>query len=198
MVKKSLPYIFLLLLVLVLIFIGGVKYGQKVEETNKVIKFVLSITPTAKPAKPTPTIPLEFKSAEYCGMKFLLPSVATFKPGKDNTADKFSDNNGNLLMWLSCYNPKTDPDSLNNSEFLNMHKPTIESTLSGQFKHLTIQNKVYTAMNDMITIRLVHPRTGYQVIIQIKNNLYPLFEKTLEFVTPVPTKKPAATGIISP
>jgi len=42
---KKTSYIFIFLLVLILIFILGVRYGQKVEKNNKVVDYILSITP---------------------------------------------------------------------------------------------------------------------------------------------------------
>lgn len=42
---KKTSYIFLFLLFIILIFILGVRYGQKVEKNNKVVDYILSITP---------------------------------------------------------------------------------------------------------------------------------------------------------
>ncbi|MFA6532457.1 MAG: hypothetical protein WCT22_00490 [Patescibacteria group bacterium] len=42
---KKTSYIFIFLLILILIFILGVRYGQKVEKNNKVVDYILSITP---------------------------------------------------------------------------------------------------------------------------------------------------------
>lgn len=42
---KKTSYVFLFFLFVVLIFILGVRYGQKVEKNNKVVDYILSITP---------------------------------------------------------------------------------------------------------------------------------------------------------
>lgn len=42
---KIKSYIFLVVLVVVLFFILGVRYGQKIEKNNKVVDYILSITP---------------------------------------------------------------------------------------------------------------------------------------------------------
>lgn len=42
---KKASYVFIFFLVLILIFILGVRYGQKVEKNNKVVDYILSITP---------------------------------------------------------------------------------------------------------------------------------------------------------
>jgi len=61
------------LLFVVLSFILGVRYGQKVEKTNKVVDFVLSITPTPRPPTPTPITYQEYKSRKW-GLKFTYPA----------------------------------------------------------------------------------------------------------------------------
>lgn len=42
---KIKPYLFLFFLIVILVFILGVRYGQRVEKNNKVVDYVLSITP---------------------------------------------------------------------------------------------------------------------------------------------------------
>lgn len=72
--KLTKPYLFLLFLLIILVFIIGVRYGQKVEKTNKVmIDYLLSITPTKSPT-PTPTWTIaEYKSKKY-QIKLSYPS----------------------------------------------------------------------------------------------------------------------------
>lgn len=42
---KTKPYLFLFFLVVMLAFVIGVRYGQRVEKNNKVVDYLLSITP---------------------------------------------------------------------------------------------------------------------------------------------------------
>ncbi|MEK7634015.1 MAG: hypothetical protein AAB437_04190 [Patescibacteria group bacterium] len=42
---KTKSYVFLFILLLILFFILGVRYGQKVEKNNKIVDYILSITP---------------------------------------------------------------------------------------------------------------------------------------------------------
>lgn len=42
---KTKPYLFLFFLAIILVFILGVRYGQRVEKNNKVVDYILSITP---------------------------------------------------------------------------------------------------------------------------------------------------------
>lgn len=53
---KITSYIFLFSLFIVLIFILGVRYGQKVEKNNKVVDYILKISPYPT-YTPYPTIP---------------------------------------------------------------------------------------------------------------------------------------------
>lgn len=48
---KTKTYLFLFFLVIILVFILGVRYGQRVEKNNKMIDYLLKITPT----KPIPS-----------------------------------------------------------------------------------------------------------------------------------------------
>lgn len=80
---KITSYIFLFFLFVVLIFILGVRYGQKVEKNNKVVDYILSITPTPKPPTSTPVKYTEFKSKKW-GLKLTFPSNLEIK--EDATA----------------------------------------------------------------------------------------------------------------
>lgn len=70
---KIKSYVLLFVMLFILIFILGVRYGQKVEKNNKVVDYLLSITPT--PVAPTPTTIkyTEYKSKKW-GLKFTYPS----------------------------------------------------------------------------------------------------------------------------
>lgn len=59
---KMKSYVFLFVMIFILIFILGVRYGQKVEKNNKVVDYVLSITPYPT-YTPYPTLPPPTKNA---------------------------------------------------------------------------------------------------------------------------------------
>jgi hypothetical protein len=69
---KTRPYIFLFIMILILIFILGVRHGQNIEKNNKVIDYLLSITPTPRPPTPTPVKYQDYKSKKW-GIKFTYP-----------------------------------------------------------------------------------------------------------------------------
>jgi len=56
---KIKPYLFLFFLVVILVFILGVRYGQRVEKNNKVVDYILKITSyptyTPYPSSPSPS-----------------------------------------------------------------------------------------------------------------------------------------------
>ena len=80
---KLRSYIFISFLIVVLFFILGVRYGQNVEKNNKVINYLLSITPTKPPPTPTPIVYQEYKSKRW-GLKFTYPAGLEIK--EDATA----------------------------------------------------------------------------------------------------------------
>ena len=75
---KQKSIFFLFILILVLAFILGVRYGQKIEKTNKIVDYVLSITPTKIPPTPTPISYKEYKSKKW-GLKFIFPAGLEIK-----------------------------------------------------------------------------------------------------------------------
>ena len=75
---KLKSYLFISFLIVVLFFILGVRYGQRVEKNNKVIDYLLSITPSPSPP-PSPTISYkEYKSKRW-GLKFTFPAGLEIK-----------------------------------------------------------------------------------------------------------------------
>jgi len=79
------PYLVLTTLLIILVFILGVRYGQRVEKANKQIDFVLSITPTPKPPTPTPISYQDYKSKKW-GLKFTFPAHWQIKEATNSPA----------------------------------------------------------------------------------------------------------------
>lgn len=110
--KKLGPFIFLTVLVIVLVFIFGVRLGEKVEKDNKKVDFFLSLPPTSTPA-PT-TAPLEFKTLTHagCGLSFLYPSFYTIEKESSFSATIKS---GKKFLSFNCQKnvvsePTVNPD----------------------------------------------------------------------------------------
>lgn len=84
---KTKPYLFLFFLIVILVFILGVRYGQRVEKNNKTIDYLLKLpTPTA-PVTPTPPSYIEYKSKKW-GLKFTYPDNLKIKEST-NTPEIF-------------------------------------------------------------------------------------------------------------
>ncbi len=83
--KKS-SYIFLTILIGVLLFILGVRYGQNVEKTNKAINYLISLPPTKAPEPtPTPWKIEDYKSKKW-GLHFYFPSFLQIKEDPTSAA----------------------------------------------------------------------------------------------------------------
>ena len=70
------PLLFLFALLILLAFILGVRYGQRVEKNNKVVDYLLSITPI--PLSPSPSPSPEASSSptlEATSTPTILPTI---------------------------------------------------------------------------------------------------------------------------
>lgn len=128
---KKKPYIFLFVLFVILFFIIGVRYGQKVEQANKTISSYLSLPPT-KPIEPTRSSEFETYSHKACGISFLHPAWLT-KSAETTTSAQFSEK-GKVILSLTCDKksvppPSTKPDMTFFQKIDNTGKKTISFTL---------------------------------------------------------------------
>lgn len=153
-----------MVLVIVLVFIVGVRYGQSVEKTNEKISYFLSITPTQKPT----SIPLEYKTYKHpsCGIQFTYPSVLRIKETSQSSTFMSSETNE---IEFSCDKSKSVLESL-------AKEPTVD---------LKFQGKMIKAQetNGHVAFTLRNPRTGDAVTFLISKGLLSLLEPTLEFPT---------------
>ncbi len=172
------PYLLITTLLLIITFTFGVKYGRKVEETNKAIKVILSITPTSSPS-PTPTEkPLEFLeySHQSCGIKFLYPQTLS-ETNQSSKSAKFINKKTNLELLSFWCEKKKKPllqdlikDEKTASEELKLKKKKITVVLKRK-------NKI-----DYYLFSIKNPINSKYLTISIAKPLYPLFEKTFQFI----------------
>ena len=130
MPKKLGPYLLLLLLITVLVFILGVRTGEHVEKSK---------LPPTKPPLPTQP-PLEFKTYNHkgCGISFLYPSY--FKLEKDSSEEaKISDKN--KFIAFSCGKTATAESTIN---------PQYESR--GKINPLTGKKIVFTLEKSLLPL----------------------------------------------
>lgn len=85
---KTKSYVFLFVMILVLIFILGVRYGQNVEKNNKVVDYLLKITPTKPIPSPTLVKYVDYKSKKW-GIKFTYPAGLEVKEDTSKSAILF-------------------------------------------------------------------------------------------------------------
>ncbi|MBI2641524.1 hypothetical protein HYW87_02910 [Candidatus Roizmanbacteria bacterium] len=175
MIRKRGPIILLILLVLILFFILGVRYGQRVEKTNKVINYLISLPPTQTP-QPTQK-PTEFKKYvnKACGVEFLYlsqfsklqesseaASIGDINRSIGFLCNKNEDKNYNLITYL------TDPQTA-----------TAEITL--QDKEIEAKSLVAGA-EELYIFDLRNPYNGKTVYFGVSKSLYPLFDESFEFI----------------
>jgi len=101
MSKKSLPYIFLAILFAILLFILGVRYGQRVEQVNKTISYLISIPPSPPVAPTLPPLGFSTYTHTVCGVSFLIPNLIE-KTRESSTSALFSTQKKQLALALSC------------------------------------------------------------------------------------------------
>lgn len=168
--KKS-SIIFLLVLFVILVFIVGVRRGQQVEKTNKVINFLISIPPSAtlQPTQP----PLGFKTYnnKICGIKFLYPQAFSIKNSTESAS--FYDEKDHHLLMINCQKNSKVLADLNNPNY---------ATSAVEFKGKNMEAKIVSQVPDFIHFKIIHPINNKQIYVAINKRIYPLFEKTLEFL----------------
>jgi len=161
---KIKSYIFLIVLFVILVFIIGVRYGQKVEQANKTINYYLSPPPTKQPS-PHPIQDYKMFIHSGCAISFLYPS--TFTVEKNSTQEAYFTQDKIKALTFSCY-----PTSVT--------RPPVPKMWSQQFKDQEIQINNNGFM-------LYHKYTKQYITINIDPKYYPLFEKSFEFLSLTPT-----------
>ncbi len=160
MSKKSLPYFFLAFLFAILLFILGVRYGQRVEQANKTISYLISLPPSP-PVVPT-IPPLGFSTYIHtdCGVSFLIPNLIQ-KTKEGSTSALFSTREKKLALAVSCEK-----------------KPFIQTK---EEKTATINAlRVFeTTTKDVSSYRLYNPNNGLILTITASKEYLPLLQQSL-------------------
>lgn len=160
------PYTLIGALVLILIFIGGIRYGQRVEKANKTVDFLASIPPT-QPAPTQPPLQFAAYKNKTCGIEFLYPSFLSYETSSESA--RFV-REKQAVIQISCEKILSPPP-------VSLEAPvaTEEITLKNQAISGTLQNNqlIFTVKN---------PLNNRTLLIRIERDLYPLFEKSLEYI----------------
>lgn len=170
--SKRLPYIFIVVLLIIAAMLIGIRIGKNVEESNKTISFILSITPTKLPTS-FPTFTISYRTYEHkgCGIDFTIPSFIKLEKESSQTASLKSDTDTSIV--ISC---EKTPGLLNDLQ--NQKVATREIELNNQKLKATefSANKVKLTQ---FTVR--NPRNGKNITIRLDNSLLQLFAQTLHF-----------------
>lgn len=164
MSKKVLPYFFLAFLFAILLFILGVRYGQRVEQVNKTISYLVSLPPSPTVA---PTIlPLAFSDYTHkgCAISFLLPNDLEKTTESSNSA-VFSTKSKKLGIALSC----------EKKMFIKGEKE-LSVNLNKTIRAYEIQTK------DTTSYRFYHVNTAKVVTLTIAKQYLPLLQKSLSIL----------------
>lgn len=170
--KRS-SFIFLSILFIILIFTIGVRYGQRVEKTNKAIDYLISLppSPTIQPTQK----PLEFKnySNKTCGIEFTYPFNLKIK--ETSTSASFIDKKETLIEF-TC-------EKKNDLQEVLETKAIATSELMFKNRKIVAKNpgQGHTT-RDLYIFKFVNPKDNKNIFVKILENYYPLFEKTLEFI----------------
>ncbi|OGK23894.1 hypothetical protein A3A46_01005 [Candidatus Roizmanbacteria bacterium RIFCSPLOWO2_01_FULL_37_13] len=168
--------IFLSILFVILIFIVGVRYGQRVEKTNKITDYIISILPSPT-LQPTPTEkPLEFKTYKHTGCKiqFLYPS--NFKISIESS-DSARLETAAQSIYFNC--SKESSKSFQNEPKLATEEVKIkEESIKAKIKP---DLRTIEKASPTLLFNLINPRTNKNIFFEISQSLLLLFEKSLEF-----------------
>lgn len=162
--RKTTPYLFLGFLLLILLFIVGVRYGQHVEKTNKLTSYLVSIAPSATAAPST--IPLAFKTYKHapCGVQFLL--LTSFSTVKEGTEGAMLQEGGTIKISFECQKQPT----------VTQTAPSTQ-TISFQKKMIPVKE-----VNYLYVFTLRNPYNNLPIVFSVEKAFFPLFEKSLEMV----------------
>lgn len=171
---KAGPYILIAMLLVILMFILGVRYGQRVEKTNKMIDYLISLPPSAT-LQPT-QIPLNFKEYSHkgCGIKFLYPSSLE-KTEESSLSAKLSSISS---LTFDCSNGNKIADLLQNEKMATAELTFKSKLIEGKIKP---DPRMVVGAEPWFVFKIIHPRTAKNIFIELSKSLYPLFEKTLEY-----------------
>jgi hypothetical protein len=156
---RILPYLFLSFLAVILAFTMGVRYGTRVEQSNKVITYFLTTTPP-QPKPTEPDSPQEFavRAFKDCGVSVLVPKEAA---GVTPTAAS--------EVRVACEKVTPVPTTAK-----------AEATVTINGKKVPVVPD--SAFGNHARMQITHPKTGRLIDISFPREYLPLFEQTLTFL----------------
>lgn len=170
MPKNIRAFVFIFLLLAVLTFLVGFRYGRFVERTDNT--YISQITPTTLPTyTPAPTLKTpEFKTyrSTACKLSFLYPDSLEEKAASSQEAH-LSEKNNNI--YISCDRQVV----FAKREALAELESIKTATASGQ------KVSLYNKNRDTTVFTISNPLLGRSVFIEVTKNLQELVLQTLRF-----------------
>jgi len=148
---------------------AGVRYGKSVEDTNKKMTYILSITPHQPSITLQPEKTLNFQTYTHqgCGLQFLYPNLMEKTKETANSA-QFTLHEKSALEF-SCYKP----NELMKAAYIP------EKTEDITFKGRVVKAEVRQSRDKTVYLMdLAQPNKNRTIVLQIDKNLYPLFENS--------------------
>jgi hypothetical protein len=167
--QRVVPYVFLAVLAVIGALIGGVRYGQHIEQTNRNTSMALSITPP-KPS-PTPSSISYLKyTDEVCGIEFIYPNTIATGGEHAFSASTYLHQGNRPVLMAQCDNSTLEPQD-------------VKSTASREAMLKTQKIvRVEYGNGQEYYFSLIHPQTKKKIYFMVDKNLYPLFEGSLQFI----------------
>lgn len=164
MFRKKGPLVVFFLLIIVLIFIIGVRYGQNVERMNKVIDHILKLTPAVKPT--VSAIEYKMHTVPFCGVSFLYPS--NLKLDSDSSTSAGFIKESLVELQVNCA-PENKLESL-------YADTTATASVTFQGK-----NTIVKKMDDLYILNFRNTKNSRIVFVLIEKKLLSLFDGSLKF-----------------
>ncbi len=169
MKTKRGPFILIALLLIVLIFIVGVRYGQRVQTTNKAISLILS----QAPSQPTATsVPLRFSTytSKGCGFEVLYPSTVDIV--KESTSEAKLIDGGALTVAASCAKIPSFESFFKDKSVTNQSISFQKKSYPAKVRNLNNQKYFYIVLQNPL---------GKPVYLAVEEKFFPLVEKSFIF-----------------
>jgi hypothetical protein len=176
MQNRRLPYLFLLLLIFIIIFILGLRRGIEVEKTNKKMNYILSITQTRPTIiSPSPYPPVNYLTFQHkgCGLRFLYPS--SLEKTKETTTSAQLQSSVGEVLEFTCEKSDTITPTVVDEKIATESVTLVNQQVTAVKK--TVDNRI-----ENLDITIKNTQKNIPVRIQISKTLLPLFERTLEFI----------------
>lgn len=163
--KKG-PYILILSLVIILIFIFGFQYGKHVESTNKSLNYILSITPTSKKLNvDTKNSIVAYKKYinSQCGISFVYP--ITIHISDQASPEAKADLKDKNIILVNCQSDLPE--------------------VKGSSSEAKLDNKnaiKYTETNSSYIYYYIHNVNNKRISIKIPKDLDSLIVQTFKFI----------------